>query len=512
MDLSIGASEQRRVRNEAAGNDNGKLTLDLRPPLKRIEDGELFDPGSILGWILNPIVNLGGFIWRGLVSLGSGIASLFSNINSLGGWWQALTQGVQQLFFFDWNKTDEQIDQAIAGTFNQSAEAIGEWLGFTVCGAANIGASMLIPKIGPVVAKFATREFLPEVWGEFKGAMRIVFTGLANAAGLALYKNVRAWLKTLAPIMPDPIKNFLNSWGDGKEPWTMFGAVEKAIDGIPNETLKNFAQGALEGCFEGWAEAGMIVGDNIDGVLASIAANQNVTDEQMVTVEVDLAKGSGNFEDTTLGGKLAVQAPAGQIEQKVADVVATKQVLGLNTVGLMLGQPAEDFVAATIRRRQLQLNFYKGVSKPPWRTNNGAASQVSVTIPNPKKGLTWLNLRAAMRRWTWGRFKAMALLDSGRKIVVYASTSNGAEAKVRELLTLTDDELVAIDVLEEKERNAQIRKNPTLVYPARGILLVRRPSDTLEGRTDVRGNRWIEEPVAFEMWTDSKPSNFPVLL
>ena len=499
-----------RAARKLVGEDgDGVRTIDMR---KSVEIESEDDDRNLLEFLWDAASGAVGWLWN----IGSGIVNGFSGLMSLpetiGGWWQALSQGAVALLFYDWNQTDAQIDQQIQGHMNAAAEAAGEAVGFTVCGAANVGAALLIPKVGPVLAKLAAKDLAEEAWDEFKSATRILLQGMVQSGILLLYKNVRAWIKQIAPFLPEPLKNFLDSWGDGKKPWIIYSALEEQIEKIPNELIKNFAQGALEGCIEGWVEASAIVGNNIEAALAAIAAANGGADGETVSVEVDFSEVEGDEDSDPLEGKLLVQAKENELEETVANVMATKQIIGNQTVGLLVGQPAEDYVTSMVMLRRLELLFYRGVDKPPWRHNNRPANQTTVTIPNPKKGLTWTIIKRACRQWTWGKFRAELLLDSGRKIVVYGSTSDVASKKAEEFAVLSLDEKVAINVIEEKLRHEQIRKTPIQAYPARGTLLVRRPSNTLTGRTDIQGNRWEDVPQPFELWTDAKPSNMPTLL
>jgi hypothetical protein len=273
----------------------------------------------------------------------------------------------------------------------------------------------------------------------------------------------------------------------------------------------------FEGCIEGFVEAGYIVGNEIDMVLAAQKAKEA---EVTRTIEVNLVApvqtGGVVVEDDPaeqrLEERLLVKVHDTDVRATVVQAINTHILLGDKDLGLIIGQPAEDYVASTIKRRQLTLNFKKGKQSPPWKVAGKVAGQVTVTIPEPKVGLSWTTIKMACKHWTWGKFKAEALLKSGRKVSVNAATADEATDVVKRLISeLCSEDYYAINVTEERERNVQIKKSPIEVYPATACLLVRRPSTDLTGKIDISGQRWDETPTRFPLWTESEPAGLPPL-
>ncbi|MGD1850523.1 MAG: hypothetical protein ACFCBU_07895 [Cyanophyceae cyanobacterium] len=512
LTLSRKESKARRLLEESTDNEDRVVEFDFRSLERRIEDEDGITGIPIFDVVIAKVVKTAKFAWEGLKIAKDALGKLWNVASSLGQWWQFLSRGVVQLLFFDWNQTDEQIDRQIKNLINQASQAWGEFVGFTVGGAANIGAVALIPKIGPMIAKVAAVEFAPEVWGEFKSAVRISLSSTVRGIALYYYKNFRAFIKLFKSIAPEPIKSWLNAWGDGKQPWTIYGALEKAAQAIPIDWLKNFVEGLLEGAVEGWMEAGFLVGDAIDKVIEEEKNKLKADGKEQQTIEVEFDSGVDALNDNERQNKLLVMANPENVEENVTGALVTRQLIGRNDIGLYVGNPAEEFVTNRILLRRLELIFYKGADKPPWKLGNRRAGTVTVTIPNPKKGLKWNIIKPVCRRWVWGRFRAEALLESGRKIVVHGVTADEAGEKVRRFAELSTDQIHAINVVEEYQRNANVKKTPIIAHPARGILLVRRNSNTLTGRTDIKGGRWDEQPIAFELWPDSEPADMPVLL
>lgn len=510
LTLVKSALASRTIRKALGGEKekSGIRLIDLRSQIK-VKEGD--EEKNILQKVWDFFSGAGGWIMGAL----KGIVKKVSSLG--GGLWAMGTQAVYQMFFFDWNQSDEQIDKQIKAAWEAAAATLGEAVGFVLGGGVNIGASTLIPKIGPAVAAYALGEFTEEAWGEFKGAFRTVMNTAARTAGLTAFKWARFSIKAIGEQLPLPEswKKSLRSWGDGKKPFIIYKAVEEYIENNFNGMLEKFLGGAWEGFFEGWMETGMIVAGAIDATLAAMKAQKDQGGTPR-TLEIDLypkedkagSEGSGDQDDKggkPEQGKVLLNAPQPLLKQMVYSTLAQHQILGDRSVGLLVGQPAEEFVAARLLTRQLTLVFRRGASKPPWKDGTKTAGTTTVTIPNPKVGLSWNNIKSACSKWTWGEFEASCLLSSGRILKVRGSSPDEARDKAKQLLALSSDEYHAINVTQEMERHPELKKRPQIAYPARGTLLVRRASTTLEGRTDLKGNRWTETPIHFDLWPDSEP-------
>jgi hypothetical protein len=173
--------------------------------------------------------------------------------------------------------------------------------------------------------------------------------------------------------------------------------------------------------------------------------------------------------------------------------------------------PADDFVSAKPLRRQLQIIF-KAKKEPPWRMPNGKqAKKFEVTIPDPIIGLTWSKIKLAAKPYTWGKFRATAHLDNGRQMAVYGSSKSEAEKTLRRMLTLSTAKLLNLNVTEEVEKkNIDLKKDPTVAYPAYANLLIRRTT-TGEGRSFTDGTKASEDRIRIDLWTNEAPQGLPPL-
>lgn len=468
-------------------------------------------------WILRAFQ---GFLARPILSLlfAGGVLSFWKNIGTL--------------LRFDWNKADSQIDKEIENQFINLAGAAGGFVGYTVATFTVLGSVVAIPRIGWVVAKAVTvgngdetGELLEEVLSEGQAFITRTWRVAVNVAGLALFKSIRGSIRWLAQKFPWlPGANKLAQWGvEGSKPFVIYNKLEEAIEKISDENsptalkmLERFVEEGLEEFVEGATEAAYILDAQLEIMEATRRASENKQFGQKRIIEVDLNKRSTTTEpDPGVGAqktdRIYLQGQQNLLAPSMLGVLANHQIIHRKDLGLLVGMPAEDYVANRILRRQLQIVWKRGKDSPPWKVGNKACGEVTVTIPNPKVGLTWERIKTASRRWTWGKFEASALLQSGRKVVVRGATRDAAIDKLKELLTLTSDDYYAINVIEEAERNTNINKTAEIAYPAYAILLVRRDSTDLTGRLDISGKRWDETPIRFDLWTESEPPGLPPL-
>ncbi len=199
------------------------------------------------------------------------------------------------------------------------------------------------------------------------------------------------------------------------------------------------------------------------------------------------------------------------LKLQITQIMAFYQLMENRDVGMIVGQPEEEWRYKQPRERHLSILF-RSKEKPPWRLANGKnPKQVTVTIPDAKKGLSWGQIKTAASPYIWGKFRAQARLDNGRMMCLYGSTSPGAVKKLKQILELSASDYVSIEVQEEVERNSKIVKHPTQVFPCSATILVRSDSLWSKGKVDISGKSWKEEPVKFDLWTDKQPFDIGTL-
>lgn len=427
---------------------------------------------------------------------------------------------------FNWNVTDAAIDKGIENQFVNLAGAAGAFTGYAVASFTVLGSVVAIPRVGWIVARAVvvgandeTGALLEEVLEEGKAFLLRARTVAINSTAMALFKSIRGSIRWLAQKFPWlPGADNLANWGaEGSKPFIIYKTLEEKIESISDQNddvakrmLERFLEEGLEEFVEGAQEAAYIIDSQLDILSASQKATANQGLGYQRVIEIDLAHRENSENETPAPGtqytdRIYLQGQQNLLNPAMFSTLALHQITHRKDLGLLVGMPAEDYVANRMLRRQLQIVWKRGKDSPPWKVNNKTCGEVSVTIPNPKTGLSWESIKRAARRWQWGKFEASALLQSGRTVKVRGADRQQAIDKLKELLTLTSDDYYAINVTEEAERNTNINKTAETAYPAYAILLVRRDSTDLTGKLDIKGQRWEETPIRFDLWPENEP-------
>lgn len=471
----------------------GERTIDIFSSITRLEQPARPNAQGIIPRFFQNVFNIGRRLAGFLISAAQSF--LGWALNNL---WDVFVDLAFEIVEFDWNQTDEAIRQQMRQGDVQIAAALGGlagsglvWLGSVAVSSA---LSFKFPVLGGAIALELAKEGGEEIRASLFNFLR---TSARVVARNVLYNTLltarRMRLFGLVPITQQ------------KEPWTIAGAVERRIERIPDARLRAFVEGFLEEATESLIEVGYVISYVLDDYYSAskLAAQRNEGPTRAIRLTPDR-----RVENETI----VLRASQQHLIRQVPQILATHQLIYNRDVGEIVGQPAEDWVRAKVQRRKLTLVF-KSKPEPPWRAgpNQSRTKEVTVTIPEVKRGLTWREIKAAARKWTWGKFRATAQLTTGRQMVVYGATANEAENKLREFLTLTTLELSTLSVTEEKDRNRNLRKLPTVMYPAYGTMLIRRPALEPQGRTDIDGDTYSSELRRFELWPANEPPGLGVL-
>lgn len=180
----------------------------------------------------------------GGITIGVGLPSLISG----------LVRGTQQLYRFNWNQTDTEIEgeikSAIASLYGQAGDSLGTALaGILVGGGGNpkveIGMKSLC-----ALWETIEEDIRDEV---LESLSTLVFAGV-RTAGLILFKKtymsarklIRSNFRTGIPAIDKAIA----AWGlNGTKPWSIAYQIEEKIEEIPDENIRNFVEEFVDSFF-----------------------------------------------------------------------------------------------------------------------------------------------------------------------------------------------------------------------------------------------------------------------
>ena len=456
--------------------------------------------------LLGKITPFLGGIWnwftRGGRTLGSWISQIFGG-------------GVLALLQYNWNQSDADIDAQIKATNLAVVGNWGEAFGSLLAGVVVLGTTYMIPKIGPIIAKMAAFDIGSEIYDEFDSALRITMqSGILNSARVA-YKNIRAYIKgPIGDLLGANKPAFLEKWGTGGKPWTIYGAIQEQIENIPNEYIQVFVEEGFDSLIEKWFSFVSIVGMRVDDYITLQAQGNDYQKGNERKVEVVVDPDNNQSAPLVLYGRESALVPA------ISTVVAQAQYFhGKEIVESKYRLEFSRSKTSENRERSLLIVF-KNQPEPPWRRPGVQYREWSYNIPTPKQGLSFSQIKlacgGAAGRYFFGKWRANANLSSG-KISVYANSSLDAEKRRDGLLSLSQDENNAksLTVSEVKLRvnNTNWLPDPEPCYPVLAILRVRRFRSTGKKLDLERGEKYDDEFFEMSLWPDSplpyEPNVFP---
>lgn len=489
----------RAIRTQLAGSD--KIRKVASTTLAK--EGGIWD--KFLG-ILGKITPFLGGIWawftRGGRTIGSWIAQIFGG-------------GALALLQFNWNQSDADIDAQIKATNLAVVGNWGEAFGSLLAGVVVLGTTYVIPKIGPIIAKMAAFDIGSEIYDDFDSALRITMSsGILNSARNA-YKNIRAYIKgPIGNLLGANKPAFLDKWGTGGKPWTIYGAIQEQIENIPNEYIQTFVEDGFDSAVEKWFSFVSIVGMRVDDFVTLQAQGNEYQKGNERKVEVVVDPDNKQAAPLVLYGRESALVPA------ISTVVAQAQYFyGKEIIESKYRLQFSRSKTSENRERSL-LVVFRNQPEPPWRRPGTQFREWSYSVPNPKQGLSFAQIKLACGgtsgRYFFGRWRANANLPSG-KISIYANTMIAAENRRDGLLSLSTDgdnsKSLTVSEVKYRVNGANYLPEPEPCYPILAILRVRRFRATGSLLDLERGEKYDDEFFEMSLWPDSplpyEPNVFP---
>lgn len=193
MEIQLGNLASRAVRAATTPGGIKRIATGLSSQKKNSQ-------GGILGWIIGGIARLGGFL----------IAKLWELVSKFVSWslstiWSWAVATFQYLWYFDWNMTDEKIDETIKSQYTalitQTGGVLGSMAGWLVGGVLP-GTVLFVfnEPLGVHVLNEVGEEALEELAPVIGGLIRSTLRTLTRHAMLATYKRARNYLVGKNPL------------------------------------------------------------------------------------------------------------------------------------------------------------------------------------------------------------------------------------------------------------------------------------------------------------------------
>ena len=460
--------------------------------------------------------NLKGFL------VGFALSQIPQMLFSLSGLWSLFTSTAIELYYFDWNIPDDQIDQQAKNRWSAYGGILGgtagNALGFFACGI--VPATSLFAfdeRLASYVLREVSEEAFEELTFEIAYVIRLSLRNLARQTAGWMYKGARRWLKD----PKNPIGGLLfggnadkvrETWGEKNAPsWSFAQAVEEKVEKIPSQFWQNFTEELIEEAIDACIEAGYVVSNSIEGYYAQQKLAQTLSNERQRVVEV-----TPNRQNES--EKFVLAGPESEVRGQLTTVLTTHQMVEDRDIGQFVGDTLDDYV----RPRPfdgIRLKFALRSLKTPPYSRHGESRLVKATVSLSdvsRASLDWDKLRFACggpNGYLWGRWRAHAILTNGHPLTVYGGSSDEAEDRLKAFLALSTAENKTISVTEEKKeaerlRNPKLYKETTRIYPAYVTIINRERTLSFDlGRRSRDGN-FNDKRARFDLWRSIEPPDF----
>lgn len=467
------------------------------------------------GGLLQRLFNMGGAL---VGFIGKLVGAISFSVTAAVGW---IFGRIEQIKAFDWNATDQELQQMIDGQNVAIASAwgnvVGQGIGWLAGIAVGYGIGFICPVIGGsvlarAIASRTAEEAVQEVLPGLRSALTATVGGMANNTIIRGYMNIRSLIKSLpldrlsAILGGDTARWVKDKWGGEGEPDLSFNnQMDNAVESISNQALRAFVENALDEGWDSFMEAGFVIAQEIDDAYQQnrVAVSKALGAEKTVIVQPDVRNDDEQLTFQNVPQKLLIPTIQTALNQH--------RTIYNRDVGSIVGTTADEYIRARPQLRKLIILF-RSRQSPPWRNSDGTrCKEVSYAIPDVKRGLTWQEIKAVASRFTWGKYRAVATLDNQRQMHVYGATAQEAEQKLRQLLTLSTASILRLTISEEEITPTALIKRPTEVYPSFGTLMARTANLSGQGRTTIDGRSYTEQIRRFELWTPEPPLGFEPL-
>lgn len=279
--------KSRKVRKKSVGS-SGKRKF-AGNVAKSQKDG---DKGGI-GQFFSSV----GQFASSMISKGIDAVTGFLNF-SLSALWGGVVSAFTFAYNFDWNISDQDLDQQALGSFAELGSGFGSLtgtaLGWLSCGALPATAiASFNPSLGVLVKQQVGPAAMEAIASEFGNLLQSSANALGKYAFAYLYKNLRNFVRGTDQEFFDKklsegvdIKELKKAMADRKKPFILSQKVEDKISKIKDPFLQNFASSLIDNLGESCVEAGYVIAGAADDYFAKQKLSRNPLLGSETTIEV----------------------------------------------------------------------------------------------------------------------------------------------------------------------------------------------------------------------------------
>jgi hypothetical protein len=435
------------------------------------------------------LAKFGNFLLNGLNFIGWSIGSVL----------QWLIPKTIELIYFDWKQSKQEISDSIQ-TNNQLigqqwGMLTGKGLVWLVSIGTAAGLSAKFPVIAGRMALTLAEEGGQDLAGQLFSTLGITAETVIDNIALFIYGESRSFIKSLLPQGSEK-KKHKTAWKESQK--------QNIVPGT--QLLRGFLRGLGEGAIDALYDVAYTISFSIDDHFAAAREATNPrTNEPERTIEVFVDDVNGSQESLRLTGTQE------EVIRQTESYLATHQLVENRDLGVIVGQPYQDWYGLKPQARKLIIEF-RDKEKPPFKdAKKGQTFRVQISIPDAKRGLDWNDLKTKILKYTWGNSWAKVIFDNRRFMTVWGATEKEAEQQAKLLSQLSTLTIIQISTGTVVTQDLRKKKKPTLVYPCFAQLLVRETVVNPNNSVTIDGKNRNMAKERYPIWKEEKPSNFKPL-
>lgn len=504
-----GKLASREIRKTATG---GQI-------LRKLDNKAPIDKNAIWDWFKGAVGWIAQKLWDGFLGI---LRFNFSDT------WDRLQNEYFIIYNWDFNQTDEDLENKIKSFNKQIKVIVGEQVGRTIGtvlagGVAIGGAFMLNAQLGMYLLQEAGTEIVQDWVGEVSAAIMGIKQMNDQKTLIRRFQSFRRTMKFLidnpmgervASLVGIDIEK-VRSWGKEKrKPWTYAGNVEKTVKSLPGDWA-DIGEAALEGFGEAFWETGFIIAGALDSFFFDEALRDTpgqVNGQQRTIALVP--------DKTVPSERVVLSGREENLKTAIVTTLATHELLKNRDSGItILGNDGEEIPILNSNGIKIVIYLYNYSAPPYWTKERRKKIVVSeVPLENVKRSsVDWNKIKSTLGTssvLTKGNWKCTARLNNGKKLIIWTSTPNEGERVLEKLAQLLEPDIIYPLLLEENKgkgnNKAQKFKEATPMYAAHMVIVNYDRFSKYEAYNNGQGANPYKNPkfekVKIPLHFDQKPS------
>jgi hypothetical protein len=394
-----------------------------------------------------------------------------------------------QLYLFDWNATDAEIQSQMKANELAMITAAGRLsadglIRFTTMGATKL-AKHRYPRIDPVALAMLEEENREELITGIRSFLMASRSNVMNNAALSTFMSGRQMM--------------MGAQSKKTETFILADRVEKIAETQKNPQIKAFLTGFVEQAEDALFDLGFLVTNTVSATyeMSKLAAKQGNGPARLVQLTPD------KDEPET---KTLIYGTQDQVMTAITETVTQQAVLKNKDMGQIVQVGMDRAVKADRNERLITVTYYSGPNGASTLANGKRAAKKDLTISNVKTSVDWDALKAVLTPIDGGNYKVIAHLDDGHQLHGYFATEAEGRSYLTNVATLCKGQLVKFTTIEP---NSDPRFRTELaryfVATARYRITKATTDPTKKDMIDGNGKMWRVKSIRLKLRSAVKP-------